>query len=336
MINFTMKKSFRVNINAGQKTLLVEDQKPLLTILKDNDIFLPSACGGRGLCGMCKTVVKKGGGDYTNAEKKKLKPGDLEKGLRLACQLAVYKDIEIEIPKTLLPARRFWGRLATKNQLTSDIVELGIEIFKPKGLSFTAGQYIQLESPGYDDGPPVSRAYSIASPPSKPDNIELIIKRVPNGICTTWIFDRLKPGMDMSFNGPHGKFVLSDSNSPIIFIAGGSGMAPILSMIRHMNETSMRRNATYIFGALTQKDLFHTDFLSSIPGVKFIPTLSNEPVDSDWTGERGLVTETCQKCLSDASRLEAYLCGSPGMIEACVKVLTGRGIPKDRIFYDKY
>jgi Na+-transporting NADH:ubiquinone oxidoreductase subunit F len=166
------------------------------------------------------------------------------------------------------------------------------------------------------------------------------VRRVPNGICTTWVFDHLREGQAVSFSGPYGNFRLSGGGVPALFIAGGSGMAPILSMLRRMAETKDFRKAVFFFGAQTQRDLFLTEeitgFEKALPDFRFVPALSREPEGGGWQGERGLVTAAVGRRLPDISAFEAYLCGSPGMIDACIRTLKAGGIPEDRIYYDKF
>ena len=117
-------------------------------------------------------------------------------------------------------------------------------------------------------------------------------------------------------------------------------MAPIWSIVRDMKEKGIARPTTYFFGALTQRDLFFLDEFKQLekdcPWLKFVPALSKEPADSGWTGERGLITEVVARHFPDASQHEAYLCGSPGMIDASVAVLTKNGMPEQNVFYDKF
>jgi Na+-transporting NADH:ubiquinone oxidoreductase subunit F len=207
-------------------------------------------------------------------------------------------------------------------------------------MEFVAGQYVQLESREYKGRDSVMRAYSISSPPSGRNQVELMIRLVPNGICTTWVFEYLKEGETIDLSGPYGEFRLSDTEAPILFVAGGSGMAPIWSMLRDMEGKGIRRNAKYFFGALTQRDLFLVEELTEMEKrndwFTFVPALSNEPGDSGWRGERGLITQVLKRHVPDASACEAYLCGSPGMIDACIKVLKENGMPENRISYDKF
>lgn len=329
-----------IDINTGDRKLEVKGGRSLLALLAENGIFIPSACGGRGSCAYCKVRVLEGGGVMGPIEEPYLSPEEREDRIRLSCQVKVRNDIYIEIPRELFSVKRYVGKLVHKRSLTHDIIELRIELVDPGSIDFVAGQYVQLESEEYRGRDSVMRAYSISSVPSGRHHVELIIRRVPDGICTTWVFDHLKEGQAVSFSGPYGEFRLSDTDAPIIFIAGGSGMAPIWSMLRHMKEETIRRKATYFFGAVTQRDLFFLDELyqlqRELPDFTFIPALSGEPEDSDWKGERGLITEVVERYYPDSSQHEAYLCGSPGMIDASIKVLIRGGTPEDRIFYDKF
>jgi Na+-transporting NADH:ubiquinone oxidoreductase subunit F len=215
-----------------------------------------------------------------------------------------------------------------------------MELAEPKTIDFEAGQYVQLESAEYKGKDSVMRGYSMSSMPSDVHHVELIVRLVPDGICTTWVFQHLKEGQELFFSGPYGHFHLSDTTAPIICIAGGSGMAPIWSIVRDMKEKGIARPTTYFFGALTQRDLFFMDEFKKLeqecPWFKFVPALSKEPADSGWTGERGLITDVVGRHFPDASQHEAYLCGSPGMIDASIAVLKKNGMPEANVFYDKF
>jgi Na+-transporting NADH:ubiquinone oxidoreductase subunit F len=211
----------------------------------------------------------------------------------------------------------------------------------PPEIKFRAGQYIQFQTPEYElSSESVYRAYSCSSVPSRKDAVELEIRLVPNGICTTYVFQYMKEGEEVTINGPYGEFYLRDTNADIVFIAGGSGMAPIKSMLLDMAEKGIDRKATYFFGARTTQDLFLLDEMRELekrlPRFKFVPALSAPSEKDDWTGESGLITEVLDRHLKDGNNLEAYLCGSPGMIDASVGVLTKKGLPEELIFYDKF
>lgn len=331
-----------IDINRGAKRLEVKGGQTLLSSLMGQGVFIPSACGGRGTCAYCKCTVLAGGGPVALTEVPLLTAEELDANVRVSCQVKVRNDVAIEIPEELFLVRQFRGVLERVRDLTHDIKELRIRLVEPETIEFTPGQYVQLETPPYGDNPePVYRAYSISSPPSDDRHVELIIRLVLGGICTTWVFTMLAEGDEVSFNGPYGEFRLTETGSEMIWIAGGSGMAPFWGMIRHMKEQGIRRECTYFFGAVQGRDVFLTDELRQlereIPWFHYVPALSGE-VEGDWAGETGLITDVVERHLSreGAGGKEAYLCGSAGMIDAACKVLEKMGIPADRIFFDKF
>jgi Na+-transporting NADH:ubiquinone oxidoreductase subunit F len=327
-------------INNGEQTLSAPAGTSLLSALARNSIFLPSACGGKASCGFCKVKVLAGAEPVSEAEKPLLNAENLANGLRLACQVKVGKILSIEIPQQIFKVKRFKGIVVSKKQLTYDTIGLTIELAPSQEIDFTAGQYVQIRSREYDGKPAAIRAYSIASAPLDKKHVSLIIRRVPNGICSEWIYSHIAEKQELYFSGPYGDFKLSDSDAPVIFIAGGSGMSPILSMIHYMIEKNIRRKSTYFFGALSQKDLFYTDILNDISRkhdwFTFVPALSNEPENSGWTGETGLINQVVGRQIPDCSGHEAYLCGSPGMINACIETLLSCKIKQNNIFFDKF
>jgi len=333
------KPDHTVTINNGHKIIVLRDGISLLAGFARNGIFIPSACGGNARCGCCKVRVNDAG-PVSPAEEPLISESERASGVRLACQVKVHGNLGVSLPTDILTAQRCTAKLANKELLTYDIVRLTLQLIKPASLPFTAGQYVQLRSQPYDDHDAVLRNYSIASPSSSNSSIDLMIRRVPGGICTVWIFDKLKVDDVISFTAPFGRFRLSASNAPILFVAGGSGMGPIYAILRDMLEKGIQRKAWYFFGALTQKDLFLLEelqtFTRSLPDFTFIPAISNEPADSSWNGERGLVTDVLARHFPDCSAFEGYLCGSPGMISACRKVLIANKMPVEHIFYDTF
>jgi Na+-transporting NADH:ubiquinone oxidoreductase subunit F len=324
-----------------RRTLTVPGGKPLLAVLKDQQVFIPSACGGRGSCGLCKVRVLEGGGDILSTELPWLTPEDRANGIRLSCQVKVRRNLRIRIPEELFSVRQFATEVVSLRDLTYDIKEVTLRLLDPPAIEFKAGQFVQVEVPEYDlTDEPVYRAYSISSSPADAGMVEMEIRLVPNGICTTYVHRVLKVGDRLTINGPYGDFYLRDSAGPIIFVAGGSGMAPVKSILLDLLAQKCPRPVRYFFGARTEKDLFLVDemraFEKQLPDFRFIPALSRPEPGSSWTGERGLITEVVARHLPDAGETEAYLCGSPGMIDACVALLKSKGIPDSRIFYDKF
>jgi Na+-transporting NADH:ubiquinone oxidoreductase subunit F len=329
-----------ITINSDT-VLEVEGGQSLLKALMGEGVFIPSACGGRGSCGLCKVAVMEGGGAYLPTELPWISDEEKKENIRLSCQVKVKNDLSIEIPPELFLVKEFQTKVESITDLTHDIKQVVLKLIDPPAIEMKAGQFVQFEVPEYElTDEPVYRAYSMASQPSNNTHIELQIRLVPNGICTTYVHEHLQVGEEVSVNGPYGEFFLRDTDRPLIFIAGGSGMAPIKSILLDMQEKGSQRRARYFFGARTRADLFLIDEMTALEtqmaDFKFIPALSEPQSDDNWEGEVGLITDVVHRLTEDASDSEAYLCGSPGMIDACIIVLKDLGVPEEHIYFDKF
>jgi Na+-transporting NADH:ubiquinone oxidoreductase subunit F len=330
----------KITIN-GKKELKVKGGSSLLTILNNNKIYLSSACGGRGSCGFCKCKVIEGGGPLLPTETPFLDEEEKKNNVRLACQVKVKQDIKIEIPEDIFAVQEFTGKVTKISDLTYDIKEMSIELITPKKIDFKAGQYVQFVTPRYEKSrQPVTRAYSISSSPEKKSTIQLIIKKVPEGLCTTYIHEYLKEGDTVFFTGPFGDFVIRDTQNDMLFVAGGSGKAPIKSMLEFLNTHDSKRRMIYFFGARTEKDLYLTELFvkleKELKNFVYVPILSRPEENSGWKGKTGYIMPYLKENIKDAAHTEAYLCGSPGMIDAVKKELHELKISDDNIFYDSF
>lgn len=334
------ERLFTIDVN-GQLKLAVEGGKALLNTLGDNGIFVSTVCGGRGICGQCKVKVVEGGGALQDAEKRLLDENEQKEGVRLSCQVQVQSDLKVQVPEELLKVQEYACELIEIEELTYDTRRFRFEFKEPDSMDFVPGQYVQLVTPRYTkNSEEVIRAYSIASDPGEQNFIDLIIRRVPDGICTTWCFDHLKVGDTVKLTGPYGEFRLSDGDGPMIFIAGASGMSPFVSILHKMKREGSKRKAVYYFGGNTTKDMFLIErmqkFESELGDFKFVPVVARPEENAKWEGETGLVTEAVRRNFKELNGWEGYLCGSPGMIDASVKVLVELGISEDNIYYDKF
>ena len=239
----------RISINQ-EKELVVQGGNPLLFSLMEEGIFIPSACGGKGTCAYCKVKVLDGGGPILPTETPYLSEDEQAENVRLSCQVKVRNDLKIEIPEELFLVKEFDAVVEKITDLTHDIKAFRFALREPAEITFTPGQYVQLLTPKYDqNSEEVYRAYSVSSDAAETGHVELVIRLVPGGICTTYCFEHLEVGDAVKFNGPYGEFGLSDTDAGIIFIAGGSGMAPIECQKRHGTRTSTKAAST---GAVTR------------------------------------------------------------------------------------
>ncbi len=329
-------KEKTITIN-GKKEIPVKGEETLLNLLSQNKIFVPSACGGKATCGFCKVTVTEGGGDVKPMEEPFLSDIEKKNNVRLSCQVKVQDDIKISLPESMLFAKEYTSEVINIEDLTYDIKLVQFKFLEPDTMSFKPGQYAQLKVPGID----IIRAYSIASNPKITHQIELIIRMVPKGKATTYVHRALEVGDKVIVTGPYGDFYLQeDSNRDMICIAGGSGKAPIRSILHYLKDKGMPRKVKYFFGARSKKDLYYTEefveLSKEFPNFQYIPALSDPLPEDNWEGEVGLITDVVDRFTDDLSDAEAYLCGSPGMINACINVLNKHKINSKNVFYDKF
>jgi Na+-transporting NADH:ubiquinone oxidoreductase subunit F len=335
-----------IDINNGKKELVVDGGAPLLIALSEQKIFVPSACGGRGSCGACKVKVTSDVGPLLPTEKPYLTKEEIADNVRLSCQIKVKENLSIEIPEYLFNIQKFEGTVEKLTDVTHDIKELLIKLVEPDSIQFSSGQYAQLVVPPYEKIKDTNqRAYSMSSKPSDKNYVELLIRLVPGGIATTYVHNYMKEGDPVQVIGPFGDFMVQDTDATMVCVAGGSGMAPFKSILYHMYEHGQtEREIWYFFGARTKKDLFYLDEMKELgdkwSNFHFIPALSEPQPEDDWKGETGLITMVLEKYLKDKvgseKGREGYLCGSPGMLDACMQVMTKMEIPEDKIYFDKF
>lgn len=325
-----------------KKNLTVKGGSPLLFTLQEEGIFIPSACGGKGTCAYCKVKILQGGGPVLPTETPYLSKEEIQQGVRLSCQVKVRNDLVLEIPDELLLIQEYKTRVESIIDLTPIIKGIILDIIQPdEGIVFKPGQYIQFEIPKYKRSKgPEYRAFSIASSPRENKKIKLYIGLVEKGMVSTYVHHYLKQGEEIVIRGPFGDFYYRDSNRDILMIATGTGLAPIMSLLRYMREEKIQRKATLFFGTKTKQDLYLMDELRSLekelPAFKYIPTLTREVEGSSWQGERGRVTVLLEKYFPEIADSEVYICGNTNMVESCLEFFKEKNIPEDRIYFDKF
>lgn len=330
----------KIDIN-GKRDITVKGGASLLNSLSDKGVFLSSACGGRGSCGTCKCKVENGGGPLLPTEKPFLSKKEIEDGVRLSCQVKIKSDIKIQIPEAIFNVRRYKASVQEILNYTYDIKGITFKLQEPEKINFQAGQYVQLESQSYGKVKQKAiRAYSISSKPQLNDRLQLIIRLVPEGMCSTWVHHHLKVGDEVYLTGPYGDFFLRDTEADVLFVAGGSGKAPIKSMLENLEIVGTKRKMTYFFGAREIKDLYLTEEMKAFENVfadfKYEPVLSQPAANDSWNGKTGFVMPYFPEAIHDPKNTEAYLCGSPGMINAVTQKLLELGVPRDKIYFDSF
>jgi len=328
-----------VDINSGGRVLEVAGGQTLLSALYSLDIFIPSACGGRGSCGHCKITVLSGGGLVLPTELPYLTRGEVRSNVRLACQVKVREDIEVRIREELLNVRLFSAVVESTRYLTHDMKEIRLSLKDPPEISHLPGQYVQVQAPSPQG--PVFRAYSISSPAYEPYLVELIVRLVPGGIGSTYLHN-LRVGAPVIFTGPYGEFRLREGPEvEIVCVGGGCGMAPMKNIIYSLYDRSPDRSCWLFFGCRTTEDVFYLDEFEELarrhPNFRVVYALS-DPLnpDEEWDGETGFIHLSVDKHLDPGTGRQAFLCGPPPMIEAVTRVLEDKGFRSEDIYYDKF
>jgi Na+-transporting NADH:ubiquinone oxidoreductase subunit F len=329
----------KLDINAGEEPLEVDGGQTLLSSLYANEIFIPSACGGKGSCGHCKITVTSGGGPLLPTETPYLSRKEVRSNVRLACQVKIREDIYVRIPEELLNIRMFASMVEGTRDLTYDIKEIKLRLNEPAEISHQPGQYVQVRAPSSEG--PVFRAYSISSPVYEPSVVELVVRLVPGGIASTYLHN-LRVGDEVAFTGPYGEFRLSeDASVEIVCVGGGCGMAPIRNIIYTLYDRWPDRSCWLFFGCRTTRDIFYLERLRELErkhaNFHVVYALSDElRPDEQWDGETGFIHLAVDKYLEPNVRRQGFLCGPPPMIEAVMRVLEDKGLRSEDIFYDEF
>lgn len=329
----------RLDVNAGGRILDVEAGQTLLSSLNAHEIWIPSACGGKGTCGFCKVKVFEGGGRVLPTETPYLTRREVRAGVRLACQVKVRQDMRLGIPEEVLNVRLFSAAVVSTRELTYDIKEIRLALKDPPEIPHRPGQYVQVLAPSRDG--PVSLAYSISSPSHEPAVVELIVRLVPGGIGSTYLHN-LGIGDEVAFTGPYGDFILSeDPQTEVICVGGGCGMAPMRNIIHTIYRRWPDRACWLFFGARTTRDVFYLEEFQALaarrPSFHVVYALSDPLGPHErWAGQIGFIHLSVDRFLAAGVKRQAFLCGPPPMIEAVTSVLRGKGLTDRDIFYDKF
>ena len=328
----------KIDVNAGKRTIEVKGGQPLLSVLNQEQLFIPSACGGKGSCGYCKITVLSGGGQVLPTELPYLSRKELRSMVRLACQVKIREDMQVRVPDELLDVKLFTATVESVVSLTRDMKEINLVLNDPPEISQLPGQYVQVQVPSRKE---VFRAYSMSSPVYEKNKVSLVVRVVPGGLCSVYLFN-LKQGEVVKFTGPFGEFRWNeDPSTDFICVGGGSGMAPMRNIIYSLYDRWHDRNCWLFFGCRTMDDVFYLDEYKKLsrehPNFHVVYALSEEKnPDKSWDGETGFIHLSVDKYLEPGGKRQAFLCGPPPMIEAVMRVLEKKGVKQSDMFYDKF
>ena len=311
------------------KALTTNAGSTLLNTLADNKIFIPSACGGQGTCGVCKVHVYEGGGALLPTETSHVSRGEAREGVRLSCQVKVKEDMKIGLEEEVFGVRKWECTVRSNHNVATFIKELILELPQGEEVPFRAGGYIQIECPphvvNYEDfdveeeyradwdqfklwgltskvDEDVSRAYSMANYPGEHGIIMLNVRiatppprqmDLPPGKMSSYIFN-LKPGDKVTISGPYGEFFARDTDKEMVFIGGGAGMAPMRSHIfDQFRRLNCERKVSFWYGARSLREAFYVDHFDKIAeendNFQWHLALSDPLEEDNWDGYTGFI-----------------------------------------------
>lgn len=320
----------------GVRFAVLSGETVLERALKES-IAYPHDCTV-GTCGSCRTRLISGKVEAITPFGYTLSKEELEAGYILACQAVPRSDLVLEVEigaDNNVAAETRKGQLVGLDDLTHDIKRARWALDAP--LRYRAGQYMNVRWNGGDE----HRSYSFAAAPLADGRTEVstFIRHVPGGAFTDLVFKGDAAAATYEIDGPHGNFWLRDGTGPIICIAGGSGLAPLISLLEDAMKRRVRRDCVLLFGGREARDIYASDAIAEIrsgwtAGFDFWPILSQERAEGF---RHGMVTDFVPAALERLGPgAHGYMCGPPAMIDAGIKALTGHGIPLADIHYDKF
>jgi CDP-4-dehydro-6-deoxyglucose reductase len=330
--------TYQVTIQPSGHQFTVKPNETLLAAALNAGFSLPYGCRN-GACGACKGKVLAGSVDYGVHQESALTHEDKLKGLALFCCAKAKSGLTIEVKEVGaakdITIKTLPCRVERMEKLADDVMAIWLKLPSNERLQFLPGQYLDFL---LKDGK--RRSFSLANSPEEDSLIELHIRHVPGGQFTDHVFGAMKPKDIMRISGPYGSFFLRESDKPAIFVAGGTGFAPIKSMLNHAFHHAVQREFVLYWGAKTLADLYQagvpSQWQQEQKNFSFIPVLSEPRAEDAWPGRSGYVHQAVLADFADLSGYEVYACGAPPMIEAARHDFLARGLPEDAFFSDSF
>ena len=332
--------TLQISIRPSEHSFGCESDETVLQSAMRADLMIPYGCRN-GACGTCKGRILEGEVDFGAHQPSTLTDDEKRRGLALFCVAKPKTDLVIEVREVRkagdIEVKRLPCRIESIDKRASDVAVVKLQLPVNERLQYLAGQYLDFV---LKDGH--RRSFSIATPPHADELLELHIRHTPGGFFTDQLFNTFKGREILRFEGPLGTFYLRESSDkPVIFVAGGTGFAPIKALIEHMLFHKIPREIVLYWGARAKRDLY----MPEVPGrwqqenanFTFIPVLSEPSPEDHWPGRTGFVHRAVMDDFKDLSGYQVYACGAPAMIDAAKRDFTRlRGLPEDEFFADSF
>jgi CDP-4-dehydro-6-deoxyglucose reductase len=326
--------TFNITIKPSNHNFSVEAEETILDAGIKHGYVLPYGCRN-GVCGVCKGKVLLGSVDHGNSQSHALSEAEKAEGLALFCCAKPQTDVVIECHEVSasmdIPVKTLPCRVQRMEKLADDVMALYLKLPANERLQFLAGQYLDILQ---KEGKP--RSFSLANAPHDDEFLQLHIRNIPGGAFTQHVFNEMKERDILRIKGPLGTFFLrEDSAKPIVFVASGTGFAPIKAIIEHALYMGSQRPMHLYWGVRRAADFYMLDKVGEweARGIKFTPVVSDEP----WSGRAGLVHRAVLEDYADLSGYQVYACGAPVVVEAAHRDFTTLcGLPDEEFFADAF
>lgn len=324
-----------------------DEDETILEAAFSNGIMLFHGCK-EGQCAACKNFCISGEIDHDAYSNFALSDQEADEGYVLLCKAFAFSDCEIEVlhwdedmRSSGVPIQEVQTEVVEIKSLTHDLRRLTLNLVDPPEMLFHAGQYVDIYVPEEDGSASYSRAYSMANTPASDGRLDFIIKVLPNGRFSGLLDGQLAPGDPLTVKGPYGTFLhRKNSDRDIVMVGGGAGISALWALLNSFDEQGLKQDIAFYYGARTRRDLCLQEELDSLAqrleSFRYVPALSETTEADEWAGKRGLITDVLEQEEGDLSNHDAYLCGPAPMIDAMIPVLVAKGIPEDRIYFDKF
>lgn len=329
-----------VRLEPSGHTFTVEPGETLLEAALRQNIGLPYGCRN-GACGSCKGLLRAGELEYDDYQERALHAAERAAGKALTCCTHPLTDIVFEVKELTgakdLAIRTLPCRVEKVERPADDVAILYLKLPTGERLQFLAGQYVDIL---LKEGK--RRSFSLANAPHDDQFLQLHVRKSPGGAFSNYVFEQMKERAILRFEGPLGTFYLrEDSDKPMIFVAGGTGFAPIKAQIEHLFHHGDDRPIVLYWGARARKDLYLPDmpvkWQQDHPNFTFIPVLSDPSPDDQWQGRTRLVHQAVLDDFKDLSGYQVYACGAPAMTDIAKQTFVEeRGLPEDEFYCDAF
>jgi len=330
--------SYQVNLCTSGHSFTVDPGETVLDAGLRQGIVLPYSCR-IGSCGTCKARIVEGKVDYGEYEATAMTPEERAEGAVLLCQARPLSDLVIDAREVVaaeaIEIRLLPARVARLRPLAHDVTGLWLKLPANQSFNYLPGQYIDILLPKGR-----RRSFSIANAPGSGE-LEFHIRQVPGGYFTNHVSTEMKERDLLRFQGPLGTFFLRDDSArPMIFMAGGTGFAPIKAILEHAHAAGVERPVHFFWGVRRRHDLYMRDlverWVNSWENFKFTPVLSEASAEDDWDGMTGWVHDAVTGTYPDLSGFDVYASGPPPMIEAGRAAFRKHGLPAQQLYFDSF